>query len=428
MADVRAFRGLHYDPAKVKNLGDVVTPPYDVISPEQRQEYLAKSPFNIVRLILPEGESPYEQARLTLQNWIEQQVLVPEKDPGIYCYHQTFRTPDGEEKTRKGFLARIRVEDYEKGIVLPHEATLFAPKQDRLNLLRATRVNFCPIFGLYSDAELNIDRHLEPFTSAPPRSSVVDDAGITNSIWYIPDTNLIQMVQESMKDQWVLIADGHHRYESCMVYRNEMMQQNSDPEAPFQFTLMFLTNIHHPGITVLPYNRGIHNLPNFDPASVLQKAKKFFEIKEFEDREQALFSMKISGAETTVFLALLQNTRAVYLFKLKSQSKLKELFEPGTPEVVKTLDVNVLHKLFIQGILSISEEDIREQKYLKYYKDVKEEMKDFDAGRLQIAFFLNPTRVDQVVEVSKAGQKMPQKSTFFYPKVLTGFVMNPHDI
>ncbi len=428
MADVRAFRGLYYNPAKIKSLGDVATPPYDVISPEQRQQFLAKSPWNVVRLILPEGESPYDQAAQRLRSWIDQQVLIVDERPGIYCYHQTYRTPEGEEKTRKGFLVRVRIEDYEKGVVLPHEATLFAPKEDRLKLLRACRTNFGPIFGLYSDPDKTIDEHLDKFTSIPPRAAFVDDAGITNSLWFVSDSAMIQKVQEWMMERWILIADGHHRYESCMAYRDERMRDNQDPEAPFHFTLMFLTNIHHPGITVLPYNRGILNLPKFDVQAILQKAKKYFDIKEFEDREQALFSMKTAGTDSTAFLALMRDTRGVFLFKLKPNTRLEEFFPLSTSSLVRHLDVNVLHRLFIQEILSISEEDVREQKFLKYYKDVKEEMKDFDAGRLQIAFFLNPTRIEQVVEVSKTGEKMPQKSTFFHPKVMTGLVMNWHDV
>ena len=255
----------------------------------------------------------------------------------------------------------------------------------------------------------------------------MDDAGITNSIWYVADHELIQSVQEWMKDQWILIADGHHRYESCMAYRDEMSRNNSDPEAPFHFTLMFLTNLHHSGITVLPYNRGVSNLTKFEPQAILQKAKKYFELKEFEDREQALFSLKMAGADGIAFLALMHDTRGIYLFKLKPNVHLDGFYSAGTSKAVQHLDVNVLHKVFIEEILGISEEEIRQQKYLKYYKDSKEELKDYDAGRLQIAFFLNPTKVEQVVEVSKAGEIMPQKSTFFYPKVMTGFVMNPHD-
>ena len=231
-----------------------------------------------------------------------------------------------------------------------------------------------------------------------------------------------------MKSRWILIADGHHRYESCMAYRDEMRKENSDPDASFQFTLMFLSNIDHPGITVLPYNRGILNLPKFEPGAILQRSKKYFEVREFEDREQALFSMKRAGSDGTAFLALMRDTRGVYLFKLKSTARLDDLFPPGIPAASRHLDVNILHRVFIQEILSISEEDIREQKFLKYYKDAKEELKDFDSGRLQLAFFMNPTRVEQVVEVSRSGGKMPQKSTFFYPKVMTGLVINSHDV
>lgn len=426
MADVRGFRGLHYNPVKVINLADVISPPYDVISPEQRTHYMRKSPWNIVHLTLPEGEQPYENASRLFRSWLEDEVLLQDQDPDMYYYHQTFTTPDGEEKTRKGFFTVIRIENFEKGIVLPHEATLFAPKEDRLNLLRACRANFEPILSLYSDPEHKTDAVLESLTEAPPRAKVVDEYGHTHSLWAVKDQDLVAQVQAIMRENWVLIADGHHRYESALMYRDEMSKENPDPEAPFHFTLMLLANIHQTGIHVLPYNRGITNLPKFEPREMLKKAAHFFEIHEFEDQEQASFALKKEGAETTAFLALLQNQRSYYLFRLKPNARISQFYPPETPEVVQRLDVNILHKVFIEGILSISEEEIQNQKYLKYYKDAKEEMKDFEAGRLQIAFFLNPTRVDQVVAVSKAGEKMPQKSTFFFPKLMSGFVIYKH--
>ena len=426
MADVRAFQGLQFNPAKVKNLADVITPPYDVISPEQKADFLKKSPWNVVRLILPEGEDPYAGANQLLQSWVEQGVFIHDSKPAVYCYHQTFQTPEGEEKTRKGFLARLKLEDFEKGIVLPHEATLSAPKEDRLRLLRACKTNFSPIFGIYSDPEHKIDSLLDRCTGGSPQFQVLDDGGVTNSIWSIHDQSVLQEVGTQMKTRWVLIADGHHRYESCLLYRNEMRVTNPDPEAPFEFTLMFFTNIHHPGITVLPYNRGVMDLPNFQPDQLLRKASKYFEIREFDEQEFAIAALKKEGSENTAFLALLRGAKDLYLFKLKKNVRLGHFYPPQTPEAVQRLDVNILHKIFLQEILSISEEDVRQQSYLKYYKDIKEEVKDFEAGRLQIAFFLNPTRVNQVVEVSRAGAKMPQKSTFFYPKLMTGFVMNQH--
>ena len=426
MLDVRPFRGLCYNPVKIAQMGDVVTPPYDVISPEQRAEYLRRSPYNVARLILPDGEDPYANARNTLSAWISQEILIQDQEPGIYCYHQTFQTPEGEEKTRKGFLALVRLEEFDRGVVLPHESTLSSPKEDRLKLLRACKTNFSPIFGLYSDPEQKLESLLEPLTEAPPRAKVVDDAGITNLLWRITDPAALEAVQAGMKDRWVLIADGHHRYESCLIYRNEMAAENPDPEAPFQFTLMFLTNIDHPGIEVLPYNRGILNLPKFEPPSVLKKAGKYFDIREFEDRDPAENALRKEGKNTIAFVAQLRDSKSFYLFKLKPHAKLEDFYPPETPEAVRRLDVNVLHKVFIEQILGISDADVREQKYIKYYKDAREERRDFEAGRLQIAFFLNPTRVDQVVEVSRAGARMPQKSTFFYPKLMTGFVMNKH--
>ena len=427
MAEIRAFRGLCYNPAKIDQISNVIAPPYDVISPEQKKELLARSPYNIVRLILPDGENPYQNASLILQNWLQQQVLVSDPTPGIYCYHQTFKTPEGEEKTRKGFLALIRLVDFDQGIVLPHEATLSAPKEDRLLLLRACKTNFSPIFSLYSDPDLMAEKLLDPFTTAPPRAKAQDPDGILNTFWAIFDRDTVAKVETIMKKHWVLIADGHHRYESCLLYRDERSREDKNPDAPFHFTLMHFCNINQPGITVLPYNRAVLNLPSFDPETILRKASTYFTIHPFDNPKSAFDELKIAGREKTAFLARFAGTSDWKLFRLKPETKLESYYPPGTSEAVQNLDVNVLHKIVLGAILSISDDDIRNQTYLKYYKNAEEEQKDFEHGKLQIAFFLNPTRVDQVVEVSKAGKKMPQKSTFFYPKLMTGFVMNKHE-
>ncbi|MCI0412383.1 DUF1015 domain-containing protein [bacterium] len=427
MAEIRAFQGLCYNPAKIEQISDVIAPPYDVISPEQKEQLLQRSPYNIVRLILPDGEEPYRNANRIVQSWMQQQVLLPDAAPSIYCYHQTFKTPEGEERTRKGFLALIRLVDWDQGVVLPHEATLSAPKEDRLMLLRACKINFSPIFSLYSDPELKADKLLEPFTSTPPRTKAQDPDGILNTFWAISDRDTVEKVQSIMSEHWVLIADGHHRYESCLLYRNERSREDKNPDAPFHFTLMFFCNINQPGITVLPYNRAVLSLPTFDPEAILRKASGYFSIQSFGDSRIAFAELKVAGRERTAFLARFAGTPGWKLFSLMPGTKLESYYAPETPRTVQNLDVNVLHKIFLGAILSISDEDIRNQTYLKYYKNAEEEQKDFERGKLQIAFFLNPTRVDQVIEVSKAGKKMPQKSTFFYPKLMTGFVMNKHE-
>ena len=427
MAEIRAFRGYCYNSAKIDQLADVIAPPYDVISPEKKKELQAHSPHNIVRLILPEGEDPYQNASAMLQEWIAQQILSQDPEPSIYCYHQTFRTPGGEEKTRKGFLALIRLVDFDEGVVLPHEATLSAPKEDRLQLLRTTKTNFCPIFSLYSDPDLVVEKVLEPFTSMPPRAKATDPDGVTNTFWAVFDREAVEKVQSVMKPHWVLIADGHHRYEASLLYRNERSRNDRNPDAPFHFALMFFCNINQPGITVLPYNRAVINLPDFNSEEILKKASRYFEIETFNDPVQAQQKLKAAGVDTTAFLTRFAGSNHLYLLSLKKDVALGSFYPEEAPESVQRLDVNVLHKIFLEEILSISEDDIRNQKYLKYYKSASDEQKDFDAGKLQIAFFLNPTKVEQVVEVSRAGRKMPQKSTFFYPKVLSGFVLNKQE-
>jgi uncharacterized protein (DUF1015 family) len=426
MAEIRGFAGLGYNPAKIPDLSQVISLPYDVISPEHRREYIEQSSYNVVRLILPEGADPYQEANKLTKEWIDQGVLIQDQEPSIYIYQQTFKTSEGEDKTRTGFLARIRIENFEKGIVLPHEATLFAPKEDRLKLLQACKINFSPIFSLYSDPKQEIDSILTPFTSAPPRFSITDESGVLNRFWAVRDPEAIQKVQEIMKDRWVLIADGHHRYESCMVYRDQKKPENPDPEAPFNFTLMYFSNIHQPGISISPYNRAIYNLPSFNADNVLQKAKAYFEIHQFDEPDRALQAMR-EYQPSTAFTAFLHGKKGAFVFQLKKDVDLAGFYSDDTSEVVRSLDVNVLHKVYLEHILGISEEDVKKQTYLKYYKDIQEERRDFDSGKLQIAFFLNPTRVQQVVDAAKAGEKMPQKSTYFYPKLMTGFVMNKHD-
>jgi uncharacterized protein (DUF1015 family) len=309
---------------------------------------------------------------------------------------------------------------------LPHEATLFAPKEDRLKLLQACGVNFSPIFSLYSDPQREIDSILSSFTSAPPRFSVKDENGVLNRLWAVRDPLAIQKVQDFMKKHWVLIADGHHRYESCMVYRDQKSTDNKDPEAPFNFTLMYFSNIHQPGIAISPYNRAIYNLPSFDAGAILKKAEAYFDIRHFDDPERALQTMR-EFLPSTAFTGFFKEKKGAYVFQLDSGIDLTRFYPPDTSEIVRGLDVNILHKLFLEHILGISEEDVKKQTYLKYYKDLQEERRDFESGKLQIAFFLNPTRVEQVVDAAKAGEKMPQKSTFFYPKLMTGFVMNKHE-
>jgi uncharacterized protein (DUF1015 family) len=422
MANIHPFKGVRYNKAKVGDLNDVVSPPYDVISPQERGEYCGVHPNNIVRLILPaepaDGRSKYDYAASLLNEWLESGVLAREDEPSIYACEQEYEI-FGVRKKRLGFTCLVRIADYEQRTVLPHENVLAKPLDDRLNLLRATKTNFDSVFGLYPNGK--IEEILKPFLLREPDARATDKAGVTCNLWKISDKNAIKALSEAMTSESVLIADGHHRYAAALAYRDEMRAKNgsADPDAPYEFVMMTLVSLENEGLVVLPTHRLVKDIENFDPSAFLGRLSEFFDITETdEDLEKAIessdptehvFGLRMAGGISKVI-------------RLKPGVRPEEVIEGSGSDALKRLDVSILHSLILEKILGIGAQRLSAQSNLAYKRDASQAVEAVDGGEFQMAFLMNATRVDEVKDVAAAGDKMPQKSTFFYPKLLTGLV------
>ena len=416
MAEVLPLQAVHYDLGRVGALADVVAPPYDVIDDAQRAELAARSPYNVVELDLPRdpgGGDPYEHAAELLGQWTDEGVLTRDSDPTIWALEQDYTTPDGSRLTRRGLLARVRLAPYGEGI-RPHERTQPGPKEDRLRLTRATRHNLSPIFALHpGDAW----RHLEPALGGEPWGEVTDGDGTTHRVWRIEDPAVHEAIATELEPGELLIADGHHRYETSLAYQREV-----GPGGPADYVLMALVSLEDPGLTVFPTHRLISGLAD-DPAK--QEAlgtglKELFEVEEVPKDQ-----LDPAGVEGVgVFGYLDSQFNSAYRLRLASNPALDRALA-GRSEAYRTLDAAILEELVLKGILGMSTDDIAAKRGIGYTPSIDEALAKLDAGDYQAAFLLRPTPVDQVREVAAAGETMPPKSTYFFPKLLTGLVFNP---
>lgn len=443
MAEIVPFRGVLYNPARVGDLGKVMAPPYDVIPPAKQDELYGRHPNNVIRLIfgkvLPEdreGSDRYSRAASDFQRWLNEGVLVQDERPCMYYYTQTYSDKDGSRKTRKGFIALSRLMDFGKGIH-PHERTLSGPKADRLRLMQATDANFCSIFSLYSDPTLMANRLLEAAVSGKkPDIDVTDDDGTTNSVWRVDDPRVLDAVTGSMKEKSLFIADGHHRYETALNYRNMMREKavSHTGNEPYNYIMMYLSNMDDEGMTIWPTHRVVHSLPDFGPDGFLSKCAEFFEIREFrysgagEAAARGTFLEELKGAgDSTVAIGLHIRARDIYyLLTIKSPDTMDRVFGGAIPEVFKRLDVTVLHSLIFAKILGMTQEAQERQENLVYVKSFEEAIAACSNDKNQLVFLLNNTKIEQVKAVAEAGFVMPQKSTYFYPKLLSGLTINFH--
>jgi uncharacterized protein (DUF1015 family) len=378
-------------------LVSLVTQPYDKITPAMRETYLAQSPYNLVRIILGE----YSSAAQLLKDWIDGGILVQEKAPCLLAYFQEFRVPDtGQYLVRKGFIGLGPVEDYSANVVYRHEQTLSGPKKDRLELLRRTRAHCEQLFMLYQDAQGEIDRILDEEAASQPTCEVADEYSAVHRLWRISDPARIARIQQLMSDKKLLIADGHHRYETALAFRKE----NPASQDASQVVMTFV-NMHSPGLKILATHRLICDLENFDEPDFLRRAEQAFRVERIDSIE-ALTS-RWADSKAGVFGIVV--TGGMYIFEAKK------------PEA--ELDVPVLHKSLIGGVLGITEEQVREGKHLRYMRGLDSAIQEIRSGTAQIACLLKPTSVEQVAAISFSGGVMPQKSTDFYPKLLSGLTI-----
>ena len=430
MAEIIPFKALRYDPDHVK-LEDVLTQPYDKITPEMQTKYYEKSPHNLVRIILGKaGETDsdafnvYSRAKEYLHDWRSDGILKQDSEPALYAYSQTFAlhgTRDLSE--RRGLIALGRLHDYSDGVVFRHEQTLSKPRADRLNLLRATKAHFGQIFMLYSDPQEKIDALLKSKAEEDPDTSILDEYETLHRIWRIQDPALIGAAQQVMHDKKLLIADGHHRYETALNYRNERRAQSgsADPNAPYEFVMMTLIPMESRGLVILPTHRIVHGLPNFDREQMLEAAAQFFEIDRIDMRTEnrSATTMLSQAAENgTAFVAITR--QGSYLLRAKAnviEDALKHI-----PQLQRGLDVVQLHRILLERILGISEEAIRNQENVRYERDAFEAISWIRQGA-NVAFLMNPAKIQQVSDIAFAGEVLPQKSTDFYPKLLSGLTI-----
>jgi uncharacterized protein (DUF1015 family) len=425
MADVHPFRALRYDLQKV-SASQVVTQPYDKITPAMQERYYAASPYNLVRIILGRreadenaGENVYTRAAAYARDWRTQGILRQDASPSIYAYSQTFTAPTGASFERRGFIALGRVEDYSAKVVYRHEQTLSKPKADRLDLLRATRAHYEQLFLLYEDSG-EIDSLLA--TPQAPAIDVADEYGVAHRVWQISDPVVIAAVQNKMRDKKLVIADGHHRYETALNFRNESRAAAgaaSNPQAPYEFVMMTFVNMNDTGLLVLPTHRVVHSLESFSADDFLHSARAFFEVEEVDPALDATRATALLGERGRAGTALLAVT-ANRAFLLHSPKPSGARFFAGLSDRQRSLDVVQLHKCLLEGVLKLSEESIRNQQNLSYLRDASEALAQVRQGKANIAFLMNPCPVAQVRDVAFAGEVMPQKSTDFYPKLLSG--------
>jgi uncharacterized protein (DUF1015 family) len=425
MAGIHPFRALRYDLRQV-SASQVVTQPYDKITPAMQERYYAASPYNLVRIILgrrePEEDANnnvYTRAAAYGRQWRADGIFRQDSDPSIYVYSQTFTAPSGTRFEHRGFIALGRVEDYSAKVVFRHEQTLSKPKADRLELLRATRAHYEQLFLLYEDSG-EIDSLLKP--NAAPAIDVDDEYGVAHRVWQISDPGVIASVQKKMRDKKLVIADGHHRYETALNFRDECRAAagaSSNPQAPCEFVMMTLVNMNDPGLLVLPTHRVVHSLHSFSVDEFQKSSSRFFAVEEIDpalDAAQATALLREKGRSGTALLAAIA-TRA---FLLHSPKATGQQFFSGLSPRQQALDVVQLHKCLLQGVLKLSEESIRNQQNLSYLRDASEALDQVRKGAANIALLMNPCPVAQVRDVALAGEVMPQKSTDFYPKLLSG--------
>lgn len=423
MAEIKGYKGLRFNCEKAGKIEELVCPPYDIISDQQREEYIKTNPHNIIRLELPKGDDKYNKAAEILKDWLENGILIKEDKPAIYIYEEEF-TAYGERKAIKGIICRVKLEEFSKGIILPHEFTLSKAKEDRLNLMKATNCNFSQIYSLYMDGGKNTLGKIDSLSKSEPDIQLQDNDNVTHRMWIIKDEKAIADICSDFADRKLYIADGHHRYETALNYRNYLREQGLAKEGDAcDYQMMMLVDMEHPGLVVFPTHRLVRNLDSFNTERVIDGCKEYFDVTEHSDIntiESTLMELYNQGKKAYAFYC---GGSSYKLLVLKDINIIKKLL-PNASTATQQLDVTILHTLILEKIFGIDAENMAKQINLTYTKIFDEAISSVQQGESQCAFILNPTRVSEIREVASNGEKMPQKSTYFYPKMITGLVMN----
>ncbi|MFC1485348.1 DUF1015 domain-containing protein [bacterium] len=421
MAEIKPFRGIRFNQNKIK-IKEVVAPPYDVISSEEQDNLYKKNEANIIRLILGKEcqndtkiNNKYTRASSFFTNWEQEKILIKDREEALYIYSQDFEF-DGISYSRTGFLSLLKQEPLFEGTIYPHERTLSKPKADRLNLMRTCDANFSPIFALYNDETQIIKKIIDEIMQKTPEINFYNN-NERNRLWLLTNEDQIKCIQNTLKDKKIFIADGHHRYETSMNYAKEMRDQKKIGN--FDYVMTFLCDMNDKGLTVFPTHRVVQ-YKNLDIQKFLNKIEKYFNIQKIEKND---LKQKLEKEFEKSNIAFGLYTGEDYLILLlKDKEGLADLIQGS--KYYRELDVAVLEALIFEKVLSFSKEDIALQKHLKYIKDLNDAINMIDSKSFNMAFIMNPTRLDQIKNVALAGETMPQKSTYFYPKLLTGIVIN----
>jgi uncharacterized protein (DUF1015 family) len=420
MADVQPLRALHYDPTVVGPLADVVAPPYDVIDASQRAALIARSPFNVVAVDLPQadgGKDQYAAAGELFESWQLQGALVRDGTPAVWAHTQDYTGPDGVTRTRRGFFCRVRIEDYGAGRVRPHERTHPGPKEDRLRLTRATRANVSPIFSLYSDPEQAAWRALSPSTEQQPFAEISDADGTVHRLWRVGDPDAIAAVRAATDGVELLIADGHHRYETMKTYADEI-----GGEGEHRYILMCLVALEDPGLTVFPTHRLVRGLDDARWQALDAALARDFEISTIAVEDLAPAH---GDGSTRLELGFIDSRRPEAMRLTLRDQAIADAALPECSDAYRHLDTGVLETLLLKNALGYSDDDIAHFNGLFYARDTAEALAMVRSGEYDAAFVMRPTPVQQVRDVAAAGENMPPKSTYFFPKLLTGLLFNP---
>ena len=425
MLKVKPFRALRFT-KKAGEAAALCCPPYDIINDEQRLGYLNTNPHNIIRLELPrEGDNPYETAGSTLKAWLAEGILQQDEKPGVYIYEEAFAV-NGIVKRVKGFISLVKLEEFEKEIVLPHEETLSKAKADRFSLMSTTFCNFSQIYSLYFDEDRKVSALLDRLSAGTPQVEFTAEDGIIHRLWCVYDEAAAVELSLQMSAKKAYIADGHHRYETALNFRNHLRETGviTNDAHPANYVMMMLVSIEHEGLVVFPTHRIVKNLASFKSDEVLAACQKYFNIEEktggCDEIEKALAEKYDTGEKSMV---LYTGGAQWHRLTLKDNAIMSTLL-PQASEAYKNLDVSILHTLVLERIFGIDKENMANQTNLRYTRTTEEAAAAVDAGEGNCAFLINPTRVREIAEVAASKEKMPQKSTYFYPKLITGLVIN----